>query len=134
MGFPARLVRIWVALVTLPPTFVHEVVHAAAAAPVSSRVAIAFDTTGLDAEAAWWYRNEDVPQWVERAVLLCPHIVGIIVGITVAALWAANGFVLPSSAVEVTGWSVALIWWLIFTAPSAVDLGLADPEVEDATQ
>jgi len=129
-GTLRQLLGVWMSLLTLPPTLLHEVMHAAAAAPVSERVGIVLEPRSLRAECIWEYPDEaEVGALVERFILLCPFLVGLVLGSAVLGVALLNGFALPDSALDLLMWSLGLVWWLVFTAPSGVDLGFVDAGV-----
>lgn len=111
----------WVALLTLPPTLLHEVAHCLVAAPVAERVALVVEPTHLHAESQIWWSG-DPPAWVVRAVHLVPHLGGLVVGAAVGWQWLQYGLALPTTSGGLLVWSVAALWWLQFTAPSLQDV------------
>jgi len=116
-----RFVTGWVALVTLPPTLLHEVAHCLAAAPVAERVALVVEPTHLHAESQIWWAGEP-PAWVVRFVHLVPHLGGLVVGAVVAWAWVTGALATPATSGGLLVWVIAALWWVQFTAPSLQDL------------
>jgi len=108
-------------MLTLPPTLVHEILHCLAAAPAADRVALVVEPTQLHAESQIWWTG-DPSAWFIRFVHLIPHFGGLVVGAVVCWQWFVAGLTLPSTSADVFLWSVAAMWWLQITAPSAADI------------
>jgi len=116
-----RIIRGWMAMVTLPPTLIHEILHCLAAAPVADRVALVIEPTQLHAESQIWW-SSDPPAWFIRFVHLIPHLGGLVVGAAVSWYWVQTGMSLPATGGDVLLWCVAAMWWLQVTAPSMADM------------
>ena len=114
-----RLSWLWTALlavVTLPPTILHESVHALVAAPRARAVGIQIGP-GLEAAAVIEWRAE--PGLVDPAARLAPHALGMAIG--AVALWLGwrTGWQPPEDLVMQMATFAIAGWWLIFTAPLA---------------
>lgn len=110
------------ALLTLPPTLLHEATHAVLAAPWASQLALVVDPVGVDAAVGIDWRP-DVPT---PAIVLAhygPTVIGGLVGVA-GAFWLAVA-AQPASA---RAWLLAgtlAVWWAIYMAPSPSDRDLS---------
>lgn len=115
-----RVFEVLIVLVTALPTAVHELVHAAVAAPAAERVIVEMDGLGAQTKIRW--EDGASTYWV-YASALGPSVIGLAVGGIVLAVVSGGGWQLPTSLVDQAAVAGLGAWWLIFTSPLQ-DLGV----------
>jgi len=115
-----RVLELLLVAVTAIPTAVHELVHAAVAAPAAERVIVEMDGLGAETKIRW---EDDVSRVWVYAAALGPSLLGMAVGAVCLYFVVATGWQPPQSLVmQLAAYAIAA-WWLIFTSPLQ-DLGV----------
>lgn len=109
------------ALLTLPATLAHETVHAAVAAPAASRVGIAIEPRGFEAQALVEWHDE-ARWWAVIAAGIAPVAAGLLA--LGAAAWTAwtTGWTAPATPAGWAKLAIIATWWGVFVTPSTADL------------
>jgi hypothetical protein len=114
-----RRLRTLAAIVTLPPTLLHELVHAVVAARAANESVVVIDASGIEAFAGidW---DDNVPAWL----VVASHYGPFVLGVTIAMGAVVLGSMTAWKPATVTDWTIAgtlAVWWTIFTLPSSAD-------------
>lgn len=114
------MLRLVSTLLALPAWMLHEVTHAIVALPWARRVAITFDVEDQHPRARiQWQDDETAPKAVSA---MAPFIIGSSSMLGLLALWLLKGRPMSGSIEVFAAGTVALMWWIIYTTPSAQDL------------
>lgn len=115
------VVYVW-SLLTLPPTILHELTHAAIAAPWADETWVLLDAQ--DIRAVCGIEWGDVPDWVIVGAHYGPLVIGTALGGVAVALAILGHY--PDTT---RGWlvtSAVAVWWWIYTMPSGADREMPD--------
>lgn len=114
------MLRVISSLLALPAWFLHELTHAIVALPWAQRVGITFDVADQHPRAhIQWRDDESAPKAIAA---LAPFALGSASMLGLLALWISQGQPMSSSVELFAAGTVALMWWIIYTTPSAQDL------------
>lgn len=107
--------------VRAPVQLLHELAHAAAAAPWAERWRIVIgprDEIGMETQVEF---RDDAPAWAIAGVYLAPFLSGLL-GAGVAGLLLAVGRVeAPATGWQLLVWSALAMAWALYTWPSRSD-------------
>jgi len=117
------LVAMW-GLASLPAALAHELTHALASVPWARQIGVIVEPRSGRAVTRIDWRDGS-GQLARTFAALAPMLVGLLGAAIFAAVVAANGLQLPSTASGLAKVSVLAMWWAIYTMPSAGDLSAA---------
>lgn len=107
--------------VRAPVQLLHELAHAAAAAPWAERWRVVigpYDGVGMQTQVEF---RDDAPAWAIASVYLAPLLTGLL-GAFVAGLLLAIGRVdAPATGWDLLVWSALAMAWVLYTWPSQRD-------------
>lgn len=121
--------RLVLGFLTLPVRLLHELSHLAVALPWADDWQIVVDADDAAARVSW---AEDTPAWGVVLSALAPALLGLGVALSALAFVLSTGRPLPQSLMDALWWTLGVVGWALYTAPSPADCRSAAEVIRDA--